>query len=170
MAGDGNAPDPRRVSQPIGYSPLRESDLPRILEIERVCFSQPWSEDSFREVVSGRTFPSLAARSASGELMGYIVFSEAADELHVLNVAVHPDFRRNHIASSMLTHLHKYALDRGREFSFLEVRESNHPAQDLYAKFGYKLLTKRKQYYVDDRENALVMMAELKPRKKGWRR
>jgi ribosomal-protein-alanine N-acetyltransferase len=170
MARDRNAPDTGCPPSPVGFSPLRENDLPRILEIERICFSQPWSEDSFREVVSGRTFPSLGARSASGELMGYIVFSEAADELHILNVAVHPDFRRHHVASTMLTRLHSYAKERGRVFSFLEVRESNHAARDLYVKFGYKLVSKRKQYYVDDRENALVMMAELEPRKKGWRR
>jgi [ribosomal protein S18]-alanine N-acetyltransferase len=170
VAGDRDTQNPGRVPQPVGFSPLREADLPRILEIERVCFSQPWSEDSFREVVAGRTFPSLAARTASGELMGYIVFSEAADELHILNVAVHPSHRKHGVASAMLTYLHNYAAERGREFSYLEVRESNRPAQELYAKFGYKILTKRKMYYVDDRENAIVMVAELKPRKKGWRR
>jgi [ribosomal protein S18]-alanine N-acetyltransferase len=170
VARDRDAQNPGRVPPPVGFSPLREFDLPRILEIERVCFTQPWSEDSFREVVAGRSFASLAARAASGELMGYIVFSEAADELHILNVAVHPDYRRHGVASKMLAHLHNYAEERGREHAYLEVREKNRPAQDLYAKFGYKLLTIRKQYYPDDREHAIVMVAQLKPRKKGWRR
>lgn len=170
MAGSRNETNAGRPAQPVGFSPLREADLTRILEIERVCFPQPWSEDSFRDVVAGRSFASIAARTAAGELAGYIVFSEAADELHILNVAVDPAFRRHGIASKMLTHLHAYAAGRGRTHAYLEVRESNRPAQDLYAKFGYKLLTVRKQYYPDDREHAIVMVAELKPRKKGWRR
>lgn len=98
--------------------------------------------------------------------MGYIIYSEAADELHILNVAVHPKCRRQGIASAMVGTLHKYAAGRGRTFSYLEVRESNRTAQELYAKFGYKLLTKRKEYYADNRENAILMVAPLKPARK----
>jgi [ribosomal protein S18]-alanine N-acetyltransferase len=167
MAGDRDKTDRGRLP-PIGFSPLRADDLRRVLEIERSCFSEPWSEDSFREVVAGGAFGSIAARSAAGKLMGYIVYSEAADELHILNVAVHREFRRLGVASVMLTRIHQFAADRGRAFSFLEVRESNRGAQELYAKFGYKLLTKRKEYYSDNQENAILMVAPLHPKKK-WR-
>lgn len=102
--------------------------------------------------------------------MGFIIFSETADELHILNVAVHPDHQRHGLANRMLSYLHDYASGRGRTSAVLEVRESNQPAQALYAKFGYKPFTKRMEYYEEDRENAIVMVASLPKRKKGWRR
>jgi [ribosomal protein S18]-alanine N-acetyltransferase len=169
MAGDRDEKDRGRVPQSIGFSPLKPEDLASILDIERACFTQPWSEDAFRDIVAGRGFGSLAARSAKGELMGYIVFLEAADELHILNVATHPRFRRLGVASAMLSRIHQYGQERGRDFSYLEVRESNKAAQDLYAKFGYALLTKRHEYYSDNQEDAILMVAVLNPRRR-WRR
>jgi len=104
----------------------------------------------------------LVSRLKTGEIVGYIIYSEVVDELHVLNVAVSPTNRHQGIASAMLTYLHNLAIERGRTFAYLEVRESNVSAQKLYAKFGYKALTKRKEYYLDSREDAILMAAPLK--------
>jgi len=114
--------------------------------------------------VQSRTFGTIAARDRGDTVIGYIIFSEVVDELHVLNVAVHPEYRRRGIATALLTSLHKMALERGRAFAYLEVRESNKAAQALYLKFGYKPLTKRKAYYSDNHEDAVIMTAPLKKR------
>lgn len=136
------------------------------MEIEKKCFSQPWSRESFEDILGSRAFSTLAARTDEDDLIGYVIFSEVVDELHILNIAVRPEVRRHGIASAMLTHIHFGALKRGRGFAYLEVRESNVSAQTLYTKFGYKPLTKRREYYADNREDAILMVADLKAKGK----
>lgn len=176
MARDGNAkngsgPAATRV-RPEGRAPLAISrilaeDIGRVWEIERESYTHPWPRDAFDKIVRDQTFGTIAARNPSGELVGYIIYSEVVDELHVLNVAVHKDWRRKGVASFLLGYLHRTAFRRGRLYSFLEVRESNASAQDLYNRFGYKPLTKRREYYEDTREDAIVMGAELKEETKS---
>ena len=133
-----------------------------MVSIERACYPHPWSEESLRQVLEDpQTFSTLAARDGEGGLVGYIVFSEVADELHVLNVAIDPTHQRRGIATMMLMHLHQAAIRRGRVHAFLEVRESNLRAQKLYTRFGYRALGKRKDYYSEDHEDAVLMTADL---------
>jgi ribosomal-protein-alanine N-acetyltransferase len=136
--------------------------LGRVCEIEKLCFRYPWSRQSFEEVLASPVFGTIAARDRWDRVVGYVIFSEVADELHVLNVAIHPSCRRLGLATTLLVSLHKMALRRGRAFAYLEVRESNKVAQQLYSKFGYKPLTKRKEYYADNREDAIMMTVPLK--------
>lgn len=145
----------------VGFSSLKIEDIKAILEIERVCFSDPWSDQAFLDVILNPSFQTLAARLESQKLIGYVVFSEVADELHVLNVAVAPPYRRYSIATAMLSYIHTHAVKRGRVFSYLEVRESNTNARRLYKKFGYQPLTRRKEYYSNNQEDAILMTANL---------
>ena len=78
---------PNPPPENIGFDALTRQDLSRILEIEHACFPHPWSAQSFEEILTSTAFVTLAARNAKRELVGYIIFSEVADELHVLNVA-----------------------------------------------------------------------------------
>jgi ribosomal-protein-alanine N-acetyltransferase len=135
------------------------------LEIEHACFPHPWSKESFEEILKSDSFGTLATRLKTGELVGYVIFSEVVDELHILNIAVHPMHRRQGIASIMLRYVHDQARQRKRAFAYLEVRESNISAQHLYTKFGYKPLTKRRDYYEDTHEDAILMAAPLTNRK-----
>jgi len=137
-----------------------------MMEIENASFRNPWSAESMREILESPVFGSMGAFHKNGRLIGYIIFSEVVDELHVLNVAVRPDYRSRGLASEMLNYLHRVAMERGRKYAYLEVRESNKIAQHLYEKFGYKPLHRRKDYYSDSHEDAIVMAAPLKREKK----
>ncbi|MFH1018630.1 MAG: ribosomal protein S18-alanine N-acetyltransferase [Pseudomonadota bacterium] len=144
-------------------SALRPLDLRRVHEIEMACYAYPWTLDSFREVLAvASPFTNIAIRDQKGRVVAYIIFSEVADELHILNVAVDPAFRRYGLATVMLMRVHQQAVRRGRTQAFLEVRESNVSAQKLYAKFGYTSLGRRRDYYSDDHEDAILMVAPLK--------
>jgi ribosomal-protein-alanine N-acetyltransferase len=79
------------------------------------------------------------------------------DEIHIANVATHPDFRRQGIAQKLLTYALRYTADEGAVTSFLEVRESNLAAQAMYRKFGYENTGRRKRYYKDNDEDAILM-------------
>ncbi len=132
-------------------------------EIEVACYTYPWTLDSFRDVLASRSpFLNIAIRDLRGIVIAYIIYSEVADELHVLNVAVDPVYRRHGLATIMLMHVHQGAVRRGRKQAFLEVRETNLNAQKLYAKFGYKSLGRRRDYYSDNHEDAILMAAPLK--------
>ncbi len=150
----------------IRLEPLLKSDLTAIVEIEQKSFRTPWSRESFREVLEGDSFQTIGAKS-EGKLVGYSVFAEVADEIHVLNVAVHPNFRRGGVAVKLLEYVHQIARKHGRLHAYLEVRESNVGAQALYKKFGYTPVGRRKDYYPGEREAAIVMVAKLAPLKKS---
>lgn len=100
-------------------------------------------------------------RRSDGPLAGYLVYSEVLDELHIMNLAVHPAVRRKGLARLLMTKVHADAQRRGRVISYLEVRQSNSGAQKLYTDFGYRPLGKRKDYYSDNHEDAIVMCAEF---------
>ena len=122
------------------------------MEIERASFKCPWSEVMF---LSPDEITILAYRN--DKIVGYIVYSTVLDECHILNVAVHPDFRRMGIAQKMLNFLFKEGKKEGIKFYYLEVRVDNAPAINFYKNNGFKELGLRKGYYRDGTD-ALVMV------------
>lgn len=132
------------------------------MAIERRCFPHPWSEESFRSLLQDPVFGGFGAFTRTNPLVGYLIYSETADELHILNLAVAPAFRRQGIGEKLLRHLHDEAYRRGRRYAYLEVRDTNVSAQKLYEKFSYRPLTKRRDYYAEDHSDAIVMGARLK--------
>ncbi len=82
------------------------------------------------------------------------------DEIHIATIATHPDFRRQGIARRLLSHTLLHAMDEGARSSFLEVRESNLAAQEMYRQFGYEATGRRKRYYKDNDEDAILMNLE----------
>jgi [ribosomal protein S18]-alanine N-acetyltransferase len=129
-------------------------------EIERRCFSDPWSENSFREALESPWTFGLVAQNARG-IAGYLIGREVAGTGEVLNLAVAPDCRRHGVARALLraglTRLRKRRVQE----VFLEVRESNQSAQSLYRSSGFRPVGQRTAYYRNPKEDALVLWLPL---------
>jgi ribosomal-protein-alanine N-acetyltransferase len=140
---------------------LIPNDLDEVMEIEPVAFgSHHWSRQSFLNELTNPSGFYFAA-VAEGTLLGYSGFWLIGDEAHITTLAVHPDLRRNYIGESLLINDIEHALDVGAKRLTLEVRASNDVAQKLYGKYGFKELGKRRKYYQDNDEDALVLWAEI---------
>lgn len=135
-------------------------DIPEIVSIERLSFSTPWSETSFRSEIYSRYSVTRVAE-LNGVIVGYICVKHVADECHLLDLAVHPDYRRRGIARSLLDNVIQELRIEGCRFFYLEVRASNYAARKLYERFGFNMVGVRKGYYVNPAEDAVIMMMEL---------
>lgn len=132
-----------------------ESDIPQIALIEKACFSRPWTEDSIRDSFNNKSNCFYIAE-ADGKTVGYIGLSVVLDEGYILNVATLPDYRRQGIAASLISHIINVYKDELR-FLTLEVRPSNTAAIRLYEGFGFEKAGERKNYYRNPVENALLL-------------
>jgi ribosomal-protein-alanine N-acetyltransferase len=141
-------------------------DLPRILEIEGLCFAQPWSLDSFkRELLLPFSRILVAVEDDSGngdEPAGFLCRWLVADECHILNVAVHPELRRLGVATLLMQKAITEAKAKRSQFVTLEVRRSNLAARRLYRKLGFEEHRLRRNYYGPG-EDAIVMELSLRP-------
>ncbi len=139
---------------------MNKGDIKQLSELEKVCFSVPWSEQSFAEEFENDLAVYFIAEQC-GNLIGYIGFWRIIDEGHITNIAVSPDFRRNGIATALIGTAVKYAKTLNLVLLTLEVRKSNLAAQHLYRNFGFVALGERKDYYTNPRENAVIMTLTL---------
>lgn len=135
-------------------------DLPEVLAIEKVCFLSPWTRGMFESTMASPIANCLVIER-SGHILGYAVFYFAASEAHIMNIAVHPGVRRRGLAREMLSRVLALARRKAVEECFLEVRESNMPARGLYEKLGFEAVGRRKGYYQESGEDALVMKLRL---------
>ena len=136
------------------------ADAAPLVTIERRCFSDPWSETSFREALESPWTFGLIAQGSRG-IAGYLIAREVAGTGEVLNLAVSPDFRRQGLARSLLRAGLARFRQRRVEEVYLEVRESNHSAQSLYLSSGFRPVGQRTAYYRNPKENALVLWLAL---------
>ena len=136
-----------------------EADIPAILVIEGLSFSNPWSDATFRGEVqnNGISFPVVIVHEPDQRVAGYIIYWQIRDEVQITNVALHPDFRGRGIGEAVLKAILNEVLGRGAKFVTLEVRASNMPAVSLYKKLGFKVLGTRKGYYSNPFEDAYIM-------------
>jgi ribosomal-protein-alanine N-acetyltransferase len=149
------------VSESYGLAPMTLDDLDEVLAIEKASFHTPWSRGAFRyELTQNRVARSLVARAGS-ELLGYLCLWEIGHEIHVTNLATHPDVRRHGVARALLGAVLDDARERAVTLAFLEVRPTNTEALGLYERFGFRVIGRRKGYYFDTGEDALVMEARL---------
>ena len=138
---------------------MAPADLPDVLVIERASFSMPWSRGAFLyEIDQNRVARCWVGRD-DGRIVGYICLWDVADELHVTNIAVHPDARRRGVARALLESVFGHARGVGSRMVLLEVRPSNTEAIALYDSFGFRAIGSRRGYYYDTGEDALVMEA-----------
>lgn len=132
-------------------------DLPAVVELDQLSFSLPWPERSFRFELTENDASRCWVAEQNGKLVGMIVAWLLVDEAHIATIATHPDHRRQGIARKLLTYALRYMSKEGAVSSFLEVRESNIAAQRMYRKFGYEVTGRRKRYYKDTDEDAILM-------------
>jgi ribosomal-protein-alanine N-acetyltransferase len=133
-------------------------DLPDLLTIEAASFVHPWSKGDFLSELS-KSPPTLyvTRRDPAGPVLGYICFWMVADEIQMLNIAVHPAYRRQGLGRTLLVFLLTLAREKKALKVFLEVRPSNQTALALYRSLGFETLYRRPRYYDDEGEDALVM-------------
>jgi ribosomal-protein-alanine N-acetyltransferase len=132
-------------------------DLPAVVALDQMSFSLPWPERSFRFELTDNTASRCWVAEADGEIVGMLVAWLLVDEAHIATLAVHPAHRRRGIARKLLSHVLRSMAEEGAVTSFLEVRESNTAAQELYRQFGYEVVGRRKRYYKDTDEDAILM-------------
>ena len=143
------------VEAPLEIRPLAYADLPQVIAIERRAFPTPWSLAMFVLELSKPSGICLAALE-EGAIIGYLVCSRYDTVWHLMNVAIEPARQRQGIASMLLERLFEQA-DRPNEQYTLEVRTSNDGAIRLYERFGFRAAGRRRAYYHDNREDALIM-------------
>jgi len=140
----------------LRLSRLEERHISKILEIEAVSQSAPWSEESFRRELAHEGGVFLVAEDASG-VQGYIGSWLVADELHIITIAVRPESRREGIGAKLVVECLLHGKELGAKCATLEVRVSNEPAIRLYEKLGFRDFGRRKGYYSDNKEDAEIM-------------
>jgi len=138
-------------------------DIEQVIAIDRVSFSLPWPERSFRFELTDNPASRCWVAEVDGKIVGMIVAWLIVDEVHVATIATHPDFRRQGIAKNLLSHALQHLSTEGAQSSFLEVRASNLAAQELYRKFGFEESGVRRRYYRDNDEDALLMTLSAIP-------
>jgi ribosomal-protein-alanine N-acetyltransferase len=158
---------------PYAIDLMQTSDLREVMAIERTAFPSPWPASAYHHeltendlstyvVLRHRKRELVAAwqrlvRRREAPLLGYGGFWMIVDEAHVSTLAVHPGWRGQGLGELLLAALIDAAVLRGARVATLEVRVSNHVAQALYLKHGFSQVGRRKGYYTDNREDALIM-------------
>lgn len=140
-----------------------QTDVDRVVSIEKELFSLPWSRASFLYEIGDRQRSYAIVAAQEGVVIGYAIGWFVADELHIGNIAVTRDEQGKGYGKALLEHLLEEANRRGVRIITLEVRVSNARAINLYRLYGFKGVALRKSYYVDNGEDALVMILEIDP-------
>ena len=142
-------------------APMEVGDLDQVLPIERASFPTPWTRAAFcYEIQQNKVAHCTTIRSRSG-VVGYLCFWEIGHEIHITNLAVHPEWRRRGVARRLLATALAEGISRGVLLAFLEVRPTNTRALALYDSLGFQVIGRRNGYYFDTGEDALVMEARL---------
>ena len=139
---------------------MMEKDLESVVAIEKEVFPDPWNYDAFKSDLNNEMAWPLVSL-VDGKVAGYSCIYIVMDETQIGNFAVSPDHRKLGIGKKMMDEVIKIALNRKCKNIFLEVRESNKPAQALYISFGFKAAGRRSAYYRHPVENAIIMVKEL---------
>ena len=132
----------------------------QILEIERASFPSPWSINSFSAEI-GKSISHLWVLNSDGRVSGYICFWILENEIQLINIAVHPEKRRNHLGQFLLERMIQEGASKGVKTVWLEVRMSNSAARNLYSRLGFSGIGIRPKYYSETNEDALIMSLEL---------
>lgn len=153
---DVDAPWGMHVGRGFHLRPMAVGDLPRVLDIENACFSTPWKDATFRGLMR-RTDTDLYVAELEDRIVGYAACWTVIDQSELGNVAVAPDARGRGIGGALVDAVVERVKERGAHELFLEVRESNHGAQSIYRVRGFTVVGRRRSYYAQPTEDALVM-------------
>lgn len=165
-----------QTGQPTRLRAMTVADLDAVLAIERAAYAFPWTRGNFTDsLAAGYRAQLLLPREASrvdrteAPCLGYCVAMPGFEEMHLLNITVHPEHQGQGLARQMLSHLGAACVEQGLATLWLEVRQSNLRAQRLYKQWGFLTVGLRRGYYPHDhgqREDAIVMRLNL-PRTQG---
>ena len=134
-----------------------EKDIHEMAELDKICFRVPWSEVSFESEIKENDRALYVTAEADGKVVGYAGLWVIFDEGHITNVAVHPDFRGKGLGREIVEFLIAEGEKEGVTSQTLEVRPSNMPALALYGRLGFTEEGRRKGYYEDNGEDAIIM-------------
>jgi len=155
----------KEAKQQASVDLMKKEDLPEILAIERESFKTPWTEGMFIDELKTRHAQCLVVKidfDGKAVVGAYIIFWVVADEVHLHNLAVKKEFRRQGLAGDLMNLMKHMAGQLGAVRQTLEVRVSNNEAIGLYRKCGFIVKGRRPRYYTDTQEDALIMWAENK--------
>lgn len=144
--------------------PMSVQDIPMIEVLEAACFPEPWSGDVYRHELAHNRLssywvmrPVATAATGAPPILAYGGFWTMGPEVHIVTVATHPDYRRQGLGRALMAAMIERAQAGGAAEVTLEVRAGNHAAQTLYAQIGFIVVGKRKGYYRDNGEDAVLM-------------
>ena len=140
--------------------PMTMEHIPQIAALEKACFSHPWSEALLQNELWNDSAVIIVAEGEDGTVLGYAGLQTVLDEGYVNNVAVDERFRRQGVAGELIAAFVRFGRAK-LAFLTLEVRASNAPAIALYAKYGFTEAGRRKNYYDDPKEDAILMTLEF---------
>ena len=141
--------------------PMNGDHLDEVAELERICFSTPWSRNMLAEELDNALSAFLVALDESGKVVGYAGVQVVLDEGYITNIAVRPECRRQGIAGKLLQVFLDFAQAHQLAFLTLEVRASNYDAIALYGSRGFRSVGRRKNYYEHPKEDAIIMTREF---------
>lgn len=140
---------------------MQKSDVDNVISIEKKAYGDHhWSKESFLNEISNELARYNCAVDNDGNLLGYSGCWQILEEVHITNIAVSPDFRRQKVGETLLKKIIDDCYENKAKYITLEVRVSNQPAINLYEKYGFKSLGVRKGYYQNNNEDALIMWTE----------
>ncbi len=138
------------------FEKMTEQHIPRVAELEKQCFSTPWSESALSEELSNK-FARFFVSVLNGEVVGYIGSHNVLGEVYITNVAVFPEYRKKGFGEALIKKLIETVKNENADFITLEVRKSNISAINLYEKCGFSAVGERKNFYEKPCEDAILM-------------
>ena len=150
-----------REQMHIRIVPMNAGHLDEVAELERICFSTPWSRNMLAEELDNACSAFLVAEDDAGRVVGYAGLQVILDEGYITNIAVRPECRRQGVAAQLLQVFMDFARANKLSFLTLEVRASNYDAIALYGSRGFRSMGRRKNYYEHPREDAIIMTREF---------
>ena len=149
----------RPAADPPSFGPARADDLAALVSIDRLSPS-PWTADAFRAEF-GRTDPTVFVLRSKDQVMAFAVTRIQAPEMDLVNLAVAEDQRRRGFGRLLVRFLLEHAALKGVRSVFLEVRDSNRPARRLYESNGFQETQRRRGFYLEPREDAILMSLKI---------
>lgn len=149
--------------EPVSYRlvPMDRELAVQVAEIERMNFSHPWTEKMLQEELDNMLSSFICALGENGVVMGYAGLTVVAGEGYINNIAVRQEYRKQGVASELLKVFLRFGKAQGLSFLTLEVRASNEAAKRLYMKHGFAQVGRRKNYYDDPKEDAILMTLDF---------
>jgi ribosomal-protein-alanine N-acetyltransferase len=147
----------------LQLAPMCVDDIPQVMAIDHLSFPLPWSATSYRHELTQNPAShfTVAITGPPRDILGYIGYWFIVDEAHINTLAVHPAWRGLGLGEQLLLHALAQARAEGARLATLEVRASNTVAQRLYSKHGFERVGRRKKYYQNNQEDALLLSVHL---------